>query len=232
MVRKTRRPLTRERVLKAAIKLADRNGLGALSMRRLGTELGVEAMSLYRYFDSKEALLNGMAEQLFTEISGAVAERPPALTANWKSDLRSRCLTARSVVMHHAWTPALLAERQSIPFAMYAYIDRIVALLVEAGFSYSITHRALHALGSLPFGFVQELFSPPSSGGKLDVDAAPNDFTRIAALLPNLSAMVASEIHQTLEPTIGWCDSQTEFEFTVDLLLDGLERIRDSDGVQ
>jgi hypothetical protein len=120
----------------------------------------------------------------------------------------------------------LFAARQSIPFALYLYVDRIIALLVDAGFSYQIAHRALHALGSLLYGFAQELFSPPTSGGNLDVDKTQEEFARMAELLPNISAMVASEIHNLPEPTMGWCDSQTEFEFTIDLLLDGLERLR------
>ena len=110
---------------------------------------------------------------------------------------------------------------------MYVYIDSVIARLVEAGFSYQITHRALHALGSLLFGFAQEMFSPPASGGNLDVAEAQADFEQVAAQLPNIAAMVASEIHNLPEPTMGWCDSQTEFEFTLDLLLDGLERMLD-----
>jgi AcrR family transcriptional regulator len=229
LARRSDHPLTRERVLEAAMNLADRDGLSRLSMRRLGKELGVEAMSLYHHLSGKGGLLDGLAEALANEITAAVAERPPALMKDWKSDLRSRCLAARSVVMRHPWTPALFAARQTIPLAMYVYIDRIVALLVEAGFSYQIAHRALHALGSLMFGFAQEMFSPPSSGGSLDVEETQAEFARIAEQLPNIAAMVASEIHQSPEPTMGWCDSQTEFEFTIDLLLDGLERLRASE---
>lgn len=219
--------LTRARVLEAAMDLADRDGLAGLSMRRLARDLGVEAMSLYHHLPDKEGLLDGLAEALAGEIAAAVAARPAALTKDWKSDLRSRCLAARTVVLRHKWTPALFAARRSIPFAMYQHIDRVVGLMIEAGFSYQIAHRALHALGSLLFGFAQEMFSPPSSGGALDVERTQAEFARMAELLPHISAMVASEIHQLPEPTVGWCDSETEFEFTVDLLLDGLERLRD-----
>lgn len=225
MVRKSGK-LTRKRVLESAMDLTDREGLAALSMRRLGKELGVEAMSLYHHLPGKEGLLDGLAEALSHEIADAVAARPPAATRNWKSDMRSRCLAARTVVVRHPWAPALFAARQSIPFPMYQYIDGVIALMLDAGFSYHIAHKALHALGSLLFGFAPELFSPPSSGGALDVDNAQAEFARMAEMLPNISAMVASEIHQQPEPTVGWCDSQSEFEFTVDLLLDGLERFR------
>ncbi len=208
------------------MKTADRAGLQALSMRRLGKELGIEAMSLYHHLPGKEGLLDGLADALIGEISEAVARRPPELLADWKSDLRSRCLAARAVVLRHPWAPALFASRGSIPPALYLYVDGIVALLVKAGFSYQIAHRALHALGSMLFGFVQELFSPPASGGKLNAADAEAAFAQMAAALPNIAAMVASEIHDADDPTIGWCDSQTEFEFTLDLLLDGLARIR------
>ncbi len=227
MARKIRRPLTRDRLFKAAMKVADREGLPALSMRRLGKELGVEAMSLYHHLPGKDGLLDGLAEALALEITAAVAERPPKLTANWKIDLRSRCLTARQVVLRHPWTPALFASRRSIPAGLYVYVDQIVGLMVAAGFSHQIAHRALHALGSLMFGFAQELFSPPSSGGKLEVAKAESEFAKMAEALPHLGAMIASEFHQTTDPTVGWCDSQTEFEFTLDLLLDGLARVRD-----
>lgn len=224
--KKTRQPLTRARVLGAAMKVADRAGLQALSMRRLGRELGVEAMSLYHHLPGKNGLLDGLADALIDEITTAVARRPPELSADWKTDLRSRCLVARKVVLRHTWTPALFASRRSVPPALYVYVDDIVGLMIRAGFSHRIAHRALHALGSMMFGFAQELFSPPSSGGKLDAAQAQAEFAEMAAKLPNITAMVVSEMHQAGDPTIGWCDSQTEFEFTLDLLLDGLERLR------
>lgn len=226
MVKKTRRPLSRAGVLKAAMRVADHEGLSALSMRRLGREAGVEAMSLYHHLPGKDGLLDGLAEALVDEITAAVAARPPALTADWKSDLRSRCLAARQIVLRHPWAPALFATRKSLPVALYPYVEQIVALLAGAGFSYQIAHRALHALGSLMFGFAQELISPPSSGGHLDAARAEAEFARMAQALPHLCAMIASEIHQAEDPRVGWCDTQTEFEFTLDLLLDGLERLR------
>jgi hypothetical protein len=102
----------------------------------------------------------------------------------------------------------------------------VLGLLVEGGFSYALAHRALHALGSMPLGFVQELFSPAASGGSLDVEAAEAEFEALAAALPHMTAMVAAEIHANDGDVLGWCDSRAEFEFTLDLLLDGLERQR------
>lgn len=223
---KIRKPLSRARVLKSAMKLADREGLPALSMRRLGKELGVEAMSLYHHLPGKDGLLDGLAEALSEEIIEAVAARPPEALKDWKADLRSRCLAAREVALRHPWTPALFASRRSIPAGLLLHVDRIVALLIGAGFSHRITHRALHALSSLMFGFAQELFSPPASGGKLDAAENEAQFAKIAELLPHLSAMIAAEMHHASDPSLGWCDTQTEFEFTLDLMIDGLERIK------
>jgi hypothetical protein len=131
--------------------------------------------------------------------------------------------------------PALLGTCRTVPPAVYAYYDGIVGTLVRAGFSYRLAHRALHAFGSLPLGFTQEVFSPNSTGGNstggnLDVDTAQADFAAMADALPHLTAMVATEIHEATDPTLGWCDGQVEFEFTLDLLLDGLERLRRAPG--
>src|SRR5690606_11720256 len=110
-----RKPLTRERVLAAAMKLADREGLPALGMRRLGKELGVGGMSLCHHLPGKAALFGGLTDDLVAETSSAVAARPADATRDWKSDVRARCLAARRVVLRHPWTPALFASRPSIP---------------------------------------------------------------------------------------------------------------------
>jgi len=109
---------------------------------------------------------------------------------------------------------------------VYAYYDRIVGTLVGAGFSYHLAHRALHAFGSMPLGFAQEVFSPASAGGSMEVDTAEEDLAAMAEAMPHLTAMVAAEVHDVSDSTLGWCDSQVEFEFTLDLLLNGLERLR------
>jgi hypothetical protein len=98
--------------------------------------------------------------------------------------------------------------------------------MVGGGLGYRLAHRGLHALGSMVLGFTQELFSPADAGGDLDPDQAAADLTAMAEALPHLTAMVEAELHAVDDPTLGWCDSQVEFEFTLDLLLDGLERAR------
>ncbi|TMR24886.1 TetR/AcrR family transcriptional regulator [Nonomuraea turkmeniaca] len=222
-----REPLSRERVLAAAVVLADAEGIKALTMRRLAADLGVEAMSLYYHLPGKEALLDGVVETVVAEIHDAVGR--PDMTkpdGDWRTRLRQRFLAAREVMLRHPWAPGLLGSRRTIPAGVVAYYDGIVGTLVGAGFSYHLAHRALHAFGSLPLGFVQEIFSPASAGGGMEVDAAEADLTAMAEALPHLTAMVATEIHDVTDPTLGWCDGQVEFEFTLDLLLDGLERLR------
>jgi AcrR family transcriptional regulator len=218
-----RKPLSRERVLAAAVALADTHGIQALTMRRLAAELDVEAMSLYYYVPDKEALLDGIVE---TVVAAAVGDLgTTGGDEAWRARLRRQFLAARRVMLHHPWAPGLLGSRRTIPAGIYGYYDGIVGTLVDGGFSYHLAHRALHALGSLPFGFAQEIFSPAAAGGATEVDATEADLASMAEAVPHLTAMVAAELHDLTNPTLGWCDSQDEFEFTLDLLLDGLERL-------
>ncbi|MFC0098681.1 TetR/AcrR family transcriptional regulator [Micromonospora marina] len=224
--RKPRDPLSRERVLVSAIALVDAEGMAALTMRRLAAELGVEAMSLYHHLPGKGGLLDGLVDAVVTEITSA-ADRAEAdaARADWRARLRLRFLGARAVMLRHPWAPALLTGRPAVPAGLYVYYDGIVATLVDGGFSYRIAHRALHAFGSLALGFSQEVFQP-SAGEETDAEAEEAEMAALAERLPHLAAMVAAETHDAADPTLGWCDSQTEFEFTLDLLFDGLERHR------
>jgi len=217
-----REPLSRERVLAAAVALADAAGLPALTMRRLAADLGVEAMSLYYHLPGKNGLLDGLVETVIAEVVGRVDAAPGRAAGDWRATLRGWFLAAREVMLSHPWAPTLMTPGRGVPPALYVYYERILATLIEAGFSYRIAHRALHAFGSMPLGFVPELFSPDPGA------AAGNEEAELAAMaeaLPNLAAMVAAELHDPTDPVLGWCDSQVEFEFTLDLLLDGLDRM-------
>jgi AcrR family transcriptional regulator len=220
-----REPLSRERVLAAAVALVDAQGLQALTMRRLAADLDVEAMSLYYHLRDKEALLDGVVETVIAEIDAAVG-RGDTNGGDWRTRLRQQFLAARQVMVRHPWVPGLLGSRRTIPVGVYAYYDGIVGTLVGAGFSYHLAHRALHAFGSMPLGFAQEVFSPASAGGSMEADTAEEDLAAMAEAMPHLTAMMAAEVHDVSDPTLGWCDSQVEFEFTLDLLLNGLERLR------
>ena len=208
-------PLTRERIVDAATRIADAEGLGGLSMRSVARELGVEAMSLYHHVANKDALLDGAVDLVAREINDAVDQL--ASHDGWKSAVRERILTAREVLLRHRWAPRLLATRSAMSLEVVRYHDRLVGMLHDGGFSYDLTHHALHALGSRALGFSQELFDPGSG----DAAAMPPE---LAADLPSLSAMLGEVAHDDPDSTLGWCDDQTEFEFGLDLLLDGLDR--------
>lgn len=213
--------LTRERVLEAAVALADREGLPALTMRRLAAELGVEAMSLYHHVPNKEALLDGVVEVVVEEINAAVGVHDrPEPTRDWKADLRESVLTARQVLLRHPWAPALIETRSSLSLPVVAYHEHVLRLMREGGFSYDLAHHALHALGSRALGFTQELFRPDDAVGEEEVPDLPVE------QFPHLAGMLAEAPHTGSDASLGWCDDQSEFEFALDLLLDGLERLR------
>jgi len=216
------RTLTRERVLEAAVALADADGLAAVTMRNVAADLGVEAMSLYHHLPGKEGLLDGLVNSVMIEVDEATAAMEPA--DDWRTEVRRRCLTARRVMLRHPWAAALIGSRTTIPPAAFGHFEALLAVMVEAGFSYHLGHRAMHSLGSMVLGFVQELFSPAAAGGDADQgDESEEALAQLAELLPHLTAMVASEVHDNDGDMLGWCDSQAEFEFTLDLLLDGFE---------
>jgi len=215
-----REPLSRERVLAAATALVDAEGIQALTMRRLAGDLGIEAMSLYYHLPGKEGLLDGLAEAVVGEI---IAATEGVGAGGWRAQLRGRFLAAREVMLRHPWAPGLLASRATVPAGVMLYYEAILATLIEGGFSYRLAHRALHAFGSMALGFVQETFRP--EGPDAEADEEP-DLAAMAEVLPHVTAMVAAELHAVDDPTLGWCDSQVEFEFTLDLLLDGLDRLR------
>lgn len=221
-----RKPLSRQRVLAAATDLADREGLQAVTMRRLAGSLGVEAMSLYHHLPGKQGLLDGLVEALLDEVGDEVDRLDEA--DGWRQAVRARILAARRVMLRHPWGPVLIGSQPGIPPGAYSHFEDVLALMIEGGLSYRLAHRAMHALGSMVLGFTQELFSPGGASMSEDeVDAAAAEqLAEMAELLPHLTAMVAAELHESDDPTLGWCDSQVEFEFTLDLLLDGLERQR------
>jgi AcrR family transcriptional regulator len=222
-----REPLSRDRVLAAAMAIADGEGLRAVTMRRVAAELRVEAMSLYHHVPGKDALLDGLVDAIVTEIGATVDSLVGADgDRDWHTALRRRCLSARDVMERHPWAPGLVGSRTTIPVALYAYYEEILATLVGGGFSYHLAHRALHALGSMALGSAQELFSPAPAEAALDEDAAAAELAQMAETMPHLTAMVAAELHDHDEDPLGWCDSRAEFEFTLDLVLDGLARAR------
>lgn len=218
-----RTPLSRERVLVAAVELADQGGIDALTMRGLAERLGVEAMSLYHHVANKEDLLDGVCEMVLDEINEAVADQPAATGPDgWKPVMRERILTARSVVLRHKWLPAVLETRATMSPATLHYHHGVLAIFRAGGFSYDLAHHALHALGSRALGFTQELFDP--SPGSVEEEEAMKAFEEMAPQVPLLVEMLSEIAHDDPESTLGWCDDQTEFEFALDIMLEGLDR--------
>jgi AcrR family transcriptional regulator len=216
-----RLPLTRDRVLRAAVELADEGGIEAVSMRKVGQELGVEAMSLYNHVSNKEDMLDGMVDLVVSEIEASPGG------ADWKAAMRNQVMVAREVMMRHGWAPAIIETRTNMSIPTLKYFDSIVGILRDGGFSLDLVHHALHAMGSRVLGFSQELFD--------DSDALEQS-PEIAALMlqqmteeyPNISAMLTEITHEN-ESVVGQgCDDNIEFVFALDLILDGLERLRDS----
>jgi AcrR family transcriptional regulator len=209
-----REPLTRERVLRAAVQFADREGVDAVSMRRLALELGVEAMSLYTHVNSKEDLLDGMIEVVVGEIP------IPSDRAGWMASLRGLVFTARGVMLRHQWASRIIETRVAPGPATLRYYDAVIGILREGGFSLELTHHALHLLGSRMLGFTQDLFDDSP-------DAGPEDAAKLAEELGQAFPYVAEmALAATHDGALGGCDDDLEFELALDVILDGLERMR------
>jgi AcrR family transcriptional regulator len=233
-----RSTLTRARVLDSAVALADRDGLGALTMRSLARELGIEAMSLYHHVANKEDLLDGVVDVIAGEIQDAVGRLDPladdAPTSAWKPAMRRQILTARAVLLRHPWVTTVLESRTSFSLHIVRYFDSLLGLMRRGGFSYDLVHHAMHALGSRALGFSQELFQPDGAtagsaagGGAAEGadDAATAMLEQMAQEVPHMIEMLAEVSHEGADSTLGWCDDQSEFEFGLDILLDGLDRL-------
>ena len=209
-----RATLTRARVLEAAVGLADREGIDAVSMRRLGQELGIEAMSLYTHIRGKEDLLDGMVDMVVAEI--------PVDTAgpDWRTTLRRQILAARSVMLRHRWAARIIETRNEPGPAILAYMETATGIIRDGGFTVDLTHHAMHVLGSRVLGFNQDLFD---DSGVPDPEVAAAFAAQMASAYPNIAAIAGAASH---EGGLGGCDDDYEFAFGLDLILDGLERRR------
>jgi AcrR family transcriptional regulator len=210
-----REPLTRDRVLQTAATLADRGGIEALSMRRLGQELRVDAMALYRHVRNKDDLLDGLVELIVAEI-----DRPPA-SGDWKSTLRDQAMAARRVMLRHPWAKRVLEERPKGGPVFLAYIESVLATLQAGGFSIELAHHVLHVMGSRIFGFNQDLLEDKTQSVPSPEEAAV--LMRALAPFPHVVELAQAAGH---DGVLGPCDDDVEFAFGLDLILDGLERRR------
>ncbi|HEY6957776.1 MAG TPA: TetR/AcrR family transcriptional regulator [Candidatus Limnocylindria bacterium] len=199
--------LTRERVLRAAIRVADREGVDALSMRRLGRELRVEAMSLYNHVRGKDDLLDGIVDLLVKEIGS----QPSA--GDWRERIRARCIAARERMRRHPWAARLLTSRTRMSETLWEFWDSLIGIFQEAGFSDELTHHAVHLLGARLFGLTQEVFD---ESGMQSKDAAALVRGIQLGRYPALARVGPGLRH----------DDDVEFAFGLELILDGLERAR------
>jgi AcrR family transcriptional regulator len=212
---KSRSPLTKERVLEAAIRLADEGGIDSLSMRKLGQELGVEAMSLYNHVKNKDEVLDGIVEVVVREV-----ELPPA-EEDWKTALRQNAISAHEALMRHPWAATLWWRRAEGPDRMRG-AEFMLRTLREAGFSEDLTYHGYHVLVSHILGFTLQAVNFPIET-KEELQELAADFLQDFPV--DEYPYLGEHIRQHADP--GDSD-EGAFAFGLDLILDGLERLRDA----
>jgi AcrR family transcriptional regulator len=210
-------PLSRDRVLRAAVALADDAGIDSLSMRKLAQELDVVPMALYKHVANKEALLDGMVDVVVGEID------PPVQGTDWKSAVRQRILSARRALLRHPWASRVLESRTNPTPLVLGYMDSMIGMFRAGGFSVDLTHHVMHTVGSRIFGFTQELFEDSPS---VDPETQATMPPEMAQRYPYITELVMAVYHDEASVVGPGCDDQFEFEFALDLLLDGIERLR------
>jgi AcrR family transcriptional regulator len=210
-----REPLTRDRVLRAATKLADRGGIEALSMRKLGQELGVEAMALYYHFANKERVLDGIVDLVFGEI-----EVPP-IGADWKTAMRRRAISVRDALARHRWAIGMMESRTNPGPANLRHHDSVIGCLRAAGFDMTMAAHAYSLLDGYIYGFALTKMNLPFV---TTMDIAELAETMLEPFppgeYPNLAAFITDI---AMKPGYDYGD---EFEYGLDVILDGIERAR------
>lgn len=209
-----RRPLSRERVLRAAVELADERGLAALSMRKLADRLGVEAMSLYHHVSNKDDMLDGMIDLVVEEIE------LPKPGDEWRTAMRSRAVSAHDVFARHEWAASLMESRTNPGHATLRYYDAVLGCLRRGGFPMALAAHAFSALDAYIYGFGMQEISLPFDGEEEVKEVAEALLEGFPVdLYPNLYEMI---VDHALQPGYNYSD---EFEFGLDLILDGFERL-------
>lgn len=210
-----RTPLTRERVLQTAVRRADASGIESLSMRKLGQELGVEAMALYHHFANKEDLVNGMVDLVFGEIE------LPASAGNWRTAMRQRAIAVRDALLRHRWAIGLMESRRRPGIANLRHHDAVIGSLRAGGFDIAMAAHAYSLLDSYIYGFALTKMNLPFESSDDIADVAqsmlepftPDEFPNIVEILTD----------HVMKPGYNHGD---EFEYGLDLILDGLEIVR------
>jgi len=220
--------LSKERVFRAAVELADRGGLESLTMRKLADELGVGAMSLYHYVPNKDELIGGMVEIVFTEIE------LPTTDVDWKAAMRRRALSTRAALNRHRWAVGLMESRAMPGPASFRLHDAVLGCLREAGFSIEMTIQAYSVIDAYMYGFaLQEKTVPFESAEdaaavanaqvrEFEAQAEEQQLAALAEEFPYLAEVVAGHVAK-----VGY-DFGSAFEYGLALILDALEGLRDT----
>ncbi len=213
MTPEPRAPLTRDRVLRAAVTLADEHGIAALGMRPLGAALGVQAMSLYNHVANKDAILDGIVDHVVGEIG------VPSRADGWPTAMQRRAFSAHDALMRHAWACPLLMARVNVGPNMLRYIDGTLACLLDAGFSLPMADHAWNAMDSYIYGFTLH---------KLNFPFKADEYAQVATgYLPRLSKPDYPAMHaMTSLVATGGHDGLHDLSFGLDMILDGLGRLR------
>jgi AcrR family transcriptional regulator len=211
----SRIPLRRDRVLRAAVTLSDEGGIECLSMRRIAQEFGVVPMALYKHVANKDDMLDGMVDVVFSEI-----DMPPSGT-DWRTAMRQRAISVRAALSRHPWAIGLTESRMKPGPANLRHHDAVVGCLREAGFSIEMAIHAYSALDSYIYGFALQERSLPFDTPEEVGDVAEIMLQQFPAdEYPYLKETIVEHINKS-----GW-EYADEFEFGLDLILDGLEGLR------
>jgi AcrR family transcriptional regulator len=206
-------PLTVARIVEQALAIADREGLDALSMRRLGAELGADPMSVYHHVQDKRALLSLMADHVVGTIE-------PSVDGDWMTAIRATVTAARSAMLQHPWAARVILDSEQPGPATLAYLDTVFGTLRRGGLSLELTHHAIHLFGSRLLGFSQDLFDDSAA----ERPAADERGAQAAAweqAMPYVAELARAAQH---DGALGGCDDDAEFAFAVDLIVEGLAR--------
>jgi AcrR family transcriptional regulator len=204
-------PLTRQAVLVAALALADEHGVEALTMRNLGRALGVEAMSLYNHVSSKEDLLDGLVDMVFAEIEIDCGD------GDWKTAMRRRAISAREVLARHRWAVGLMESRVHPGPANLRHHDSVLRCLREAGFPLAMAAHAYSLLDSYIYGFALEQANLPFDTGEQAARVANAMMRQFTTDYPYLTEIATKHVMKR-----GYSYAR-EFDFGLELILDGLE---------
>jgi AcrR family transcriptional regulator len=211
MAKPKRTPLSRERVVTAAMALADEKGEAKVTMRAIAARLGVEAMSLYNHVTGREDILDGMVDAVFAEI-----DLPPS-TTDWKQAMRDRAASARTALRRHPWAVGLMDSRTGPAAATLRHHDAVLGALRRGGFSVAMAAHAFSVIDSYLYGFVlQELSLPFTNRAELDEIAGDLLRDLPTDTYPHLAELINEH---ALQPGYDYAD---EFEFGLALILDAL----------